>query len=62
MKKENKKSVCFLKGFFKNFEKEVSKDVKNTENWIIERKKFFIKLFWTVLLIIVLLMVFIFLR
>lgn len=47
---------------FRNFnngvdkvEKEIDREVRDVEKWIIERRKFLIKLGWTILLIIALL-------
>ncbi|VVB78895.1 Uncharacterised protein [uncultured archaeon] len=36
-------------------EKEIDREVRDVEKWILERRKFFIKLGWTVLLVLVLL-------
>ncbi len=36
------------------FEKTIEKDVRETERWIIQRKKFFKKLIWLIALIILL--------
>ncbi|MDD5191983.1 MAG: hypothetical protein PHH54_06795 [Candidatus Nanoarchaeia archaeon] len=46
-----------LKGIEKSFEKQIDKDVKEAEKWMIQRRKFLIKLAWvlggiTVLLIL----------
>lgn len=37
-----------------NFEKQLEKEIKEVEKWVIERKKFFIKLVWIVILITIL--------
>lgn len=41
----------------KKFEKQVNKEIKEVEGWIIERRKFFIKLAWVVGIIAVLLII-----
>jgi hypothetical protein len=41
----------------KRFEKELDKEFKEVEDWVIERRRFFIKLGWTILLILVLLLI-----
>ena len=42
--KELEKDVLML-------EKNIEKEVKIVEKWVIERRKFFIKLFWVILLV-----------
>lgn len=45
------KRFNFFNREVENVEKEIEHEVKNVEKWIIERRKFFIKLGWTILLI-----------
>jgi hypothetical protein len=57
VKKKVKKTNEFEKRFknfnkgIDKFEKEIDKEVKDAEKWVIARRKFFIKLCWTILLI-----------
>ncbi len=39
----------------RRLEKELDEDLENVEKWILARRKFFIKLFWVVLIIVVIL-------
>lgn len=55
--KKKKGSNAFEKRFnffnkkFNSVEKEIEHEIKDVEKWMIERRKFFIKLGWTVLLV-----------
>jgi hypothetical protein len=39
---------------FQRIEREIDEDVEDVEKWVIERRKFFIKLGWLVALVIIL--------
>lgn len=46
-----------IKKEFKKIEKEIEEDIEDVEKWVIERKKFFIKLAWVIGFIGVLLII-----
>jgi len=41
----------------KKLEKQIAKDIKKAEKWVVERRKFFIKLAWVLGIIIALLII-----
>ncbi|MEK6859837.1 MAG: hypothetical protein AABX54_03410 [Nanoarchaeota archaeon] len=55
VKKRVKRKISEFKKIERKIEREIEHEIKDVEKWVIERRKFFIKLGWTVLLVAALL-------